>query len=644
MKTKICLSVIFTILCFYSKGQQVLITPNSEDNLQIGDAPFPSTFQKGITINNSTDYLQSRITLIDNSDGGVVNSYIDSRYSPSPALSAMQIGVSSNHPINFFSSGIFIAKFNKYGSFGVGVPQGGYADKDMLKAKIEGLGVGDSSATYSYFYPFKVSVLGQTANISGNFNSAGLMGVASGGGAPNLYSIGVMAIPILDPSAGVTNRSYFGTYNSTIVSNAIAPLYGSYNNVLNQYSSNSTGTYGNYTSSVNAGTGTAYGTFNYSESRVGNSFGVYNDVDANEPGSNAYGVYNYLDPDAGPGYGIYNAMDGEGGTRTGVYNDLTYSTNGFSEYGVYNNITGSGDDSKFGTYTTVSRTRGYSSGSYNTLYGSGSNPVTLTAVFGEANNLSTNISSGSYGGAFHASGSAGSVYGLYSSASGSTSGQKFAGYFSGNVHVSGTLSKSSGSFKIDHPQDPENKYLYHSFVESPDMMNVYNGNVTTNADGVAEVTLPGYFEALNKDYRYQLTVLGQFAQAIIQEKVLNNKFKIKTDKPNVEVSWQVTGIRQDAYANSNRIPTEVDKPKEEVGTYLNPEAFGKSLTKGLEHSIENKIESAQVSISNSGQQMPVQTGERDTLKDRQRATLWDNTKVPSLPLENGSLDIPNPKK
>jgi len=44
-----------------------------------------------------------------------------------------------------------------------------------------------------------------------------------------------------------------------------------------------------------------------------------------------------------------------------------------------------------------------------------------------------------------------------------------AGFFFGNVQVSGTLSKGAGAFKIDHPLDPENKYLSHSFVESPDI-------------------------------------------------------------------------------------------------------------------------------------------------------------------------------
>ena len=86
----------------------------------------------------------------------------------------------------------------------------------------------------------------------------------------------------------------------------------------------------------------------------------------------------------------------------------------------------------------------------------------------------------------------------------------------------------------------------HSFVESPpDMMNVYDGNVSTDADENASVELPGYFEALNRDFRYQLTVIGEFAQAVVAEEVRDNRFRMKTDKPNVRLSWQITGIRQD---------------------------------------------------------------------------------------------------
>jgi trimeric autotransporter adhesin len=149
----------------------------------------------------------------------------------------------------------------------------------------------------------------------------------------------------------------------------------------------------------------------------------------------------------------------------------------------------------------------------------------------------------------------------------------YAAWFNGPVEVDGNLSKEGGSFKIDHPLDPANKYLYHSFVESPDMMNIYNGNVTTNSAGEAVITLPEWFEALNRDFRYQLTVLGQFAQAIVSSEVAANRFSIKTDKPNVKVSWQITGVRHDAWAEAHRIPVEEQKPGAERGSYLRPELF-----------------------------------------------------------------------
>lgn len=149
-------------------------------------------------------------------------------------------------------------------------------------------------------------------------------------------------------------------------------------------------------------------------------------------------------------------------------------------------------------------------------------------------------------------------------------GGSYAGDFWGNVRVTGMLTKGGGSFKIDHPLDPKNKYLSHSFVESPDMMNIYNGNIVTGANGEAVVELPSYFDALNRDFRYQLTVVGQFAQAIVLEKIKGNTFRIKTDKPNVEVSWQVTGVRKDKFAEEHRIKVESDKPEAERGTLQNP--------------------------------------------------------------------------
>jgi hypothetical protein len=149
-----------------------------------------------------------------------------------------------------------------------------------------------------------------------------------------------------------------------------------------------------------------------------------------------------------------------------------------------------------------------------------------------------------------------------------------AAQIQGNMTVTGTLSKGGGSFEIDHPLDPSNRILRHSFVESPDMMNVYNGNVTTDDRGTATIVLPHYFEVLNSDFRYQLTVMGQFAQAIISREIEGNSFEISTDKPNVKVSWQVTGIRQDRWAEVNRIVIEEDKSDLERGFYIHPEVFG----------------------------------------------------------------------
>jgi trimeric autotransporter adhesin len=149
-----------------------------------------------------------------------------------------------------------------------------------------------------------------------------------------------------------------------------------------------------------------------------------------------------------------------------------------------------------------------------------------------------------------------------------------AGYFDGDVFATGSIDSENAITKIDHPLDPANKYLSHSSVESSEMKNMYDGTVTTDASGDAVVELPDWFEAINRDFRYQLTVIGQFAQAIVDKKISGNSFAIKTDKPNVEVSWQVTGIRQDAWANAHRTPVEQQKDARERGHYLHPELYG----------------------------------------------------------------------
>jgi hypothetical protein len=156
--------------------------------------------------------------------------------------------------------------------------------------------------------------------------------------------------------------------------------------------------------------------------------------------------------------------------------------------------------------------------------------------------------------------------------------------FASELSVSGDK-----NFKIDHPIDPANKFLNHSCVESFERKNIYDGNVITDANGSATVELPEYFEALNIDYRYQLTAIGQPAQIWIESKIKNNQFTISTDKPNVEVSWQVTGIRNDEYAKQHPFVVEQEKEEKDKGKYLMPELFGQPEEKGINYAQKPKL-------------------------------------------------------
>jgi len=152
--------------------------------------------------------------------------------------------------------------------------------------------------------------------------------------------------------------------------------------------------------------------------------------------------------------------------------------------------------------------------------------------------------------------------------------------FEGDVFVDGTLSANTKEFKIDHPLDPANKYLVHASVESSEMMNIYSGNVTTDELGLATVTLPDWFQAENTDFRYQLTVVDErFAQAVISKKIANNQFTIHTNATNVQVSWQITAVRQDAYAKAHPMVVEQLKGDKERGFYQHPELYGQPKEK-----------------------------------------------------------------
>ena len=311
--------------------------------------------------------------------------------------------------------------------------------------------------------------------------------------------------------------------------------------------------------------------------------------------------------------GVARGSYGTGGTGGGMYIGGYFRTYGLaSQYGAYGRAFSSsaGSSTGFvvggifeaGQLTTPASTgqhigmRAWSGGAGNvnigsTGYANGNNNAKYN-VGGDFWASGQNATGASYGlqaytvgtapeaiGAWLEAAGTQTNYGVYAKASGGTSNT--AGYFEGNVtvqgnlNVTGNISKGGGTFKIDHPLDPANKYLVHSFVESPEMLNVYSGNTVTDASGRSTVTLPEYFSAANADLRYQLTVVGAtFAQAVVGEEVKGNSFVVLTNQPNVKVSWQITAVRNDAYAKANRIQPEVEKKDGERGAYLHPELFG----------------------------------------------------------------------
>jgi hypothetical protein len=371
-------------------------------------------------------------------------------------------------------------------------------------------------------------------------------------------------------------------------------------------SSSTSSVYGIYNMNYQNGTGNLYGirTYNYHNGTWGDGYGLYAFLDGSDNGD-AKGVYSEAHKDdtgnfgvvygghfigdndrSGSSYGVLGEATGSGGTRYGVYGRAITSGDLEYNYGVYSQAASS-NYFAYGYRAEVDLTTANSAGGYGSFLWLEADSASTGFLYGGVTNLRHYGGSGStigYATTVHPSDS-GSAYGIYSQVySAETTGVAYAGYFLGNVYVSGTLSKGGGSFKIDHPLDPESKYLQHSFVESPDMMNVYNGNVELDAEGEAWVQLPAYFQALNMDFRYQLTALGAPGPNLyIAEKISDNRFKIAGGQPNMEVSWQVTGIRQDAWAQANRIQVEVDKNETEQGSYLYPEAYGLDATRSVEY-------------------------------------------------------------
>lgn len=305
-----------------------------------------------------------------------------------------------------------------------------------------------------------------------------------------------------------------------------------------------------------------------------------------------FAVGGFFTTNSPDGKGVQGSSNATNGLNFGVYG-RNLSDAGFGVYseghaGITGNLgIGLGtdvpytrlkikDDDEDGAEATVLVTNGT-----HTIFGVGRG-----AIHGEArgSNFCIGLSGyahsttggGSYGVFSEAKGTNGINYGVYGRASQGTT--NYAGFFAGLLYAN---SASSGvkAFTIDHPMDPANKVLNHSSVESDERLNLYRGEVITDKNGRATITLPNYFDALNEEALYQLTVVANeesdFVMAQVSQRLKNGKFKIRTSAPNTTVSWQVSGRRHDPTSNYYPLEVERNKTKDEKGKYFVPEAYGK---------------------------------------------------------------------
>lgn len=332
--------------------------------------------------------------------------------------------------------------------------------------------------------------------------------------------------------------------------------------------------YGLYSTLENYSTGSVYavrafaGSATSGAANAGNVYALYGQ--ALSDGALRYGIYSFARPrtstlTTGESYGIKTVAQ-YGHQAYGARFEAAYATIGQGVYcEVYNNDYGNG------VYSYVHNNTASSSsiGTNNNVSSNGGNAFGIAATVGNNEGIGYAVHGYAYGNATN-----------------------WAGFFAGDVNVTGTLFMPAKITKIDHPLDPENQNLLLSGIDSPEMLVKSSGNVTTDATGTAIVTLPAYFTAITASFRYQLTVIGEFAQAIIGQEVTGTQFSIKTDKPGIKVSWEITGERNDNYAKAHRIINESIKPAEHRGRYLHPEAFGLAIERGVDYLITEELAKA----------------------------------------------------
>jgi hypothetical protein len=152
----------------------------------------------------------------------------------------------------------------------------------------------------------------------------------------------------------------------------------------------------------------------------------------------------------------------------------------------------------------------------------------------------------------------------------------------GFTHNNGPSVVGPTSYRIDNPVNPAGEYLVHSAVESSEMKNIYDGVVVLDSKGDGIVALPDWFDALNGDFRYQLTAIGAPAPGLyVSQEISDNRFRIAGGRAGQKVSWMVTGVRKDPVSKMYETPVVQAKTGEEAGLYAYPEAYNQPQERGI---------------------------------------------------------------
>lgn len=418
---------------------------------------------------------------------------------------------------------------------------------------------------------------------SGNNNASGVFGESAG-------SVGIGVYGRVSGDAG---RGVFGYADS-----ATGPNYGVYG-LTN--SADGTAVFGWAASQGSGGTGGRFVTqgspgtavYGFSDALSGSTYGGWFSVQS----ASGTGVFGNASATSGTTYGgrfenwsdsgraVYGWAHRAFGSTYGGYFENA-STSG---RGVYAHATATTGDAR-GVYGISDSTSGLGVVGYATT-----STGTTFGVYGQSDSAAGRAV---YGTAT-ATGAGATPYGVLGQCSTATLG--YAVFANGDMGASGVK-----PFRIDHPTDPENKYLLHYAAESPEVINFYRGTVILDERGEAVVELPHYFAMINKMPSYQLTAVAapmpmlHVVEKISPEALIAGEkagpgvapptcsFRIAGGVPGGEVCWRVEAVRNDLRMRLHGAPVEREKTGPERGKYQHPAYYDQSPEMGMDYEVERQ--------------------------------------------------------